>query len=64
MTLRLYDDDSKVFSASRDRSIYLWDPDRARERALQRMGGINATDMLPDHIQPSPSPEKARCGRA
>jgi WD40 repeat protein len=52
-SLKLYDDDSHVFSASRDRMIYLWDlRSETRQKALvQRMGGINCIDMLPDHIQ-------------
>ena len=47
---QLLRDDSAVYSASRDRTILMWDlRSETRERYMaQRMGAINAVDLLPD----------------
>ena len=48
--LKLFPDDSAVYSASRDRTILQWDlrSETRKSSMTQRMGGINAIDMLPD----------------
>jgi len=51
-SLKLFPDDSHVYSSSRDRTILQWDL-RAETRKCsmtQRMGGVNCIDVLPDNI--------------
>ena len=67
-SLSIFEDDSQVISASRDRSILRWDLRLGQRNAAltQRMGGINSIVLMPDGSQvrcptrhPTPLPDPA-----
>ena len=52
-SLCVFDDDSQIITASRDRSILRWDLRLGQRNAAltQRMGGINSIVLMPDNSQ-------------